>query len=29
MFQIEPTEEAEIVNNTWKHAGAGDLEQTM
>ncbi|EFO98244.1 hypothetical protein GCK72_025573 [Caenorhabditis remanei] len=27
--EIEPTEEAEIVNNTWKHAGAGDLEQTM
>uniref|UniRef100_A0A8R1HRF2 Glycine N-acyltransferase-like protein n=1 Tax=Caenorhabditis japonica TaxID=281687 RepID=A0A8R1HRF2_CAEJA len=26
---IDPIEEAEIVNSTWKHAGAGDLEQTM
>ncbi|CAB3399306.1 unnamed protein product [Caenorhabditis bovis] len=26
---IEPTDEAELVNNTWKHAGPGDLEQTM
>ncbi|CAI5454885.1 unnamed protein product [Caenorhabditis angaria] len=25
---IDPSEEAEHVNNTWKHAGPGDLEQT-
>ncbi|CAI2358201.1 unnamed protein product [Caenorhabditis sp. 36 PRJEB53466] len=27
--EIDPVEEAEIVNNTWTHAGDGDLEQTM
>ncbi|CAD6185032.1 unnamed protein product [Caenorhabditis auriculariae] len=27
--EIEPADEAELVNSTWKHAGPGDLEQTL